>query len=139
MLKEAIRIAVTDRTIYTDMYDEIKAILVANSISHSPVITGSNADGTFTKPTVAIHPLDKDEENVFFGDSEGKKILNVVIDCLGSTGRDSKEIMQDVEYYLKNTKIQGIRLTSMTSNYSFDLVSDTKMKMQSSTFTYLRG
>lgn len=120
------------------MYDEIKTLLVAGSITSSPTITAANSDKEFSKPTVAIHALDKDESNVFFGDYEGKKILNVVIDAFAVSGRDAKEIMQDVEYVLKSNKIQGITLQSMTSNYQFDLVSNTKMKYVSTTFVYTR-
>lgn len=129
---------VSDRTIYTDMYDEMKAILVANTISHSPTITSANSGKQFSKPTVAIHPLNKSEVNKFFGDSEGAKTLNVVVDCFGLTGRDAKEIMQDVEYYLKNNVITGCGYKTMNSNYNEDLVSDNRIKYISSTFVYTR-
>lgn len=130
--------AVTDRNLYTDMYDEIKALLVAGTITDTPTITASNSDKTFTKPTVAIYPADKDETMIYFGDFEGQKIINVVIDCHNATGRNAKKMMEDVEYILKTNKIQGIWLKEIISNYTFDLVVDNKMKYMSSTFVYQR-
>lgn len=130
--------AYSDRYVYTSVYDSIKALLVAGTITDSPTITASNSDKEFTKPTVAIYPVDKDETNRFFGDNEGSKILNVVIDCHNLTARNAKKMMEDVEYILKNNKIAGLCLNTITSNYNSDLVSDTKMKYISSTFTYKR-
>lgn len=129
---------VTDRNIYTTFYTDLKAILVAGTISYTPTITSADSDKTFSKPTVAIHSLDKDEDNVFFGSSEGKKTMNVVIDCHATTAKKAEEILEDVEYELKNNKIQGVKLSSITSNYNKDLINELEMKYKSATFTYTR-
>jgi len=127
---------VTDRTIYTDFYTDLKALLVAGTITGSPTITSADSDKTFTKPTISIHSLDKDETNVFFGTSEGIKILNIVIDCHANTAKKAEQAAQDVEYILKNNKIKGVVLSGIVSNYNKDIINNINMKYKSNTFTY---
>ena len=129
---------ITDKTIYTDFYTALKALLVAGSITGTPTITSADSDKTFTKPTVGIHSLDKDETMMYFGTNDGKMILNQVIDCHASTSKTAEQMMQDVEYILKTNKIQGATLSETVTNYNKDIINNQTMKFKSCTFVYKR-
>jgi purine nucleoside permease len=136
---------VSDSTLYTDVWTEIRTILVAAAPSvtspsaASASINASYNDKASTKPQIVIQPITKEENEWFFGSNQGSKILNVIIDCYGRNSLGADELQQQVEDALKTNAVDGIYLSGITSNYVFGEVNDCKYHLKSTTFTYGRG
>ena len=138
--------AITDQSIYTSTWTEIYTVLAAANLITTNSATGATTavkiGGSFNdesiKPQVVIHPVEKDEEAPKFGGNEGKKFINVIIDCYGTRGASVDQMNEQVEYALKYNQIIGIDMIGMISNGGFEPIAGNKYQLKSTTFTYDR-
>ena len=141
--------AVSDRYITSSLWDSVRDLLVAaapyvtiSAVSTDTVtatITGSYNDKTMSRPTIVINPIPMDEGEWKFGSNEGRKFLNVTIDCYDKRTSGIDELYDQVQYALKNTEISGVQLIAVSSDVGFYSVNDNKYHVKTGTFTYDRG
>ncbi len=139
---------VSDSDISQDLWDDIKSALVAAV----PVITSSLAttdttvasitstynDKAPTRPQIVIHPILVDEGDWKFGSVDGKKLINVVVDCYASKTLYVDQLWDQVRNTLVQNTIAGVDLNALTSDYGFSDPGDQKFHVKTATFTYLR-
>ena len=140
--------AISDSTIYSSLWLEIKTVLTNASIvttnsstsaTTPATITGTYPDVVGTRPTIVINTVELDEDTWKFGSREGLKTMNVVIDCYANKVLYSTQLIEQVVAALKTEKILGVMLSGITSNSSFEPVNDSnKIYATSATFTFIR-
>ena len=139
--------AVTDANIYTSVWSEVRTLLVAanlvvtNSTTSQTTLASVNAsfnDKNLSKPQVVIQPIDKDEAAFKFGSYEGKKMINVFVDCYASQSQQIDSLAEQVESYLKLNIINGVELVGITCNNGVSINNDSKYFLKSITLSYDR-
>lgn len=138
--------AISDQTLSSDIWTEIRAVLVTAAItvdSKSVTIQATNADttdnaGATRKPFVIINPVNLDETKDKFNSYQGKKFINVFIDCIYKNTLYVDQIADKVTYALSTNKIAGIELIGITSDYAFTDPNQKKYHEKNLTFTYTR-
>lgn len=119
--------AISDQTLSADVWTEIKTVLVNASITvdgKSATIQATNADttdnaGATRKPFIIINPISLDETKDKFGSNQGKKFINVFIDCIYKNTLYVDELADQVTYALSESNIAGISLIGVQSDYAF--------------------
>ena len=137
---------ISDQTLSADVWTEIKTVLVNASItvdSKSATIQATNADttdsaGSARKPFVIITPINLDETKNKFGSGQGKKFINVFIDCIYKNTLYVDQLADQVTYALSENNITGISLIGVTSDYAFTDPNQKKYHEKNLTFTYTR-
>ena len=85
------------------------------------------------------HTIDKTEDTFKFNDSEGKKEINVNIDCYYKNTAGVDEMADQIETAIKANSIDGINLTSLSSAWAEPLTpNETKFHIKTVTATYDR-
>jgi len=138
--------AISDQTLSSDIWTEIRTVLVNASItvdSKSATIQATNADttdsnGTARKPFIIITPVNLDETKDKFGSNQGKKFINVFIDCIYKNTLYVDSLADQVTYALSENNISGIELIGVTSDYAFTDPNQKKYHEKNLTFTYTR-
>ena len=139
--------SVSDETLYTDLWSEVRTILVATApyITNSTtadttaaVINAQYNDKETKRPQVCILPVDKDESEWKFGSAQGKKMLNIIVECWASNSLGVDQLSQQVEHSLKTTEIGGVSLIAVTSSNAVNIQPDSKYHLKSIAFTYDR-
>ena len=137
---------ITDETLSSDVWTDIRAALVASSISvdsKTATIQATYADiqdnnGSARKPFIIIHPINLEETKDKFGSNQGKKFINVFIDCIYKNTLYMDELADKVTYSLSNANILGISLIGVTSDYAFTDPANKKYHEKNLTFSYVR-
>ena len=139
--------AINDSTIYNDVWVEVKNKLVTTglyitnsetSATTAVSIEAAYGDEIVTRNSVRIYPARLDEEFDKFSSNQGKKDINIIIDCVGKVGKYADELKGQVRNILIANDITGIDLVGLTDNGFFTPVSREKFYGQSLTFTYMR-
>ena len=138
---------VSDSTLSTDVFTEIRNKIVAAA----PYVTNSTTSSTSaasilavhndtktTIPQIVINPIVYDEANWKFGGTEGKKFINVIIDCYYKNTLGIDQMSDQVLTALKVNDISGIDLVGVTGDYAFNVNNEAKFHLKSTTFTYDR-
>lgn len=102
------------------------------------VVSGNFNDKVPVRPEIAIHPVEKEEANAKFGGTEGKKMLNVFVDCWADKTLYVDQIAQQVEAAVKAYAWDGVQLVAVTSNNGLSLEADNKYQLKTLTFTFDR-
>lgn len=142
--------AISDSTLFTDVWSEIRSIIVGAT----PYITNSSTSATalasveaayndkfLTRPQVIIPPIEKGSSDYKFGENLGKRLINVIVECYGTKSLYSDQLIQQVDFALASTVPTELELIGTVSNGSFESIgSDPKSKLfgQSMTFTYTK-
>lgn len=138
---------VSDQNLSTDVWTAIRTLLVAGTIQTTNTTTEETTNASIlatyndkktNSPQVIINPIETDEALNKFGGSEGKKVINVIIDCYAHNGLGADQLADDVKYILKGNEISGIELIAVTTNINFDTSNERKFHLKSLTFTYQR-
>ncbi len=139
--------AIADSSINVDVWNEVKALIVASA----PYITNSTTSATTaasiaaafndknqTKPQVIIYPVTKTEDLDKFGSNYGKSLINIQVECYAGNGLGCDQLSDQVETSLRTTQIPGISLVAVGSDISFINPNEAKFHVKSLTFTYDR-
>jgi len=138
---------VSNSTLSTDIWTDVRTILVAAA----PYVTNSSTSATtaasivaayndqdVNRPTIAINPIATNESDYKFGSNEGKKFINVTIDCYYKNTLGVDQLIDQVINALKNTDIDGCEIIATATDYAFNLAADSKYHLKSVTVTYDR-
>jgi hypothetical protein len=79
-----------------------------------------------------------DEDSWKFGGSQGKKMINVVIECYYSNTLGVDQLFDQVRAALDDNDIDGIDLVGISSDYGYNTSAEQKYHVKSGTFTYER-
>jgi hypothetical protein len=142
-------LTISDATIYTDVFTSVRSLLVStsnpiyvtNSTTSATTAAGIEAvynDKVPTKPIIVIIPPQKTESFNTFDSSQGKKFINITLECYYSTTLGIDQMAQQVEHILKTNPIAGIDLIGITSDYAFTDPNMSKYHMKSITVSYDR-
>lgn len=135
--------AINDQTLHDDVFLSIRDTLIAEGISYDGTtaqvlnVLSSEYDGS--KPTITISPLDKDERMIVFGSNEGEKIINIPITVYYKTTGGVDSLSSQVEYALKHSKIAGLSLNQLISNFEEDVLTNTPYNAKTITAVYNRA
>ena len=132
---------VSDQTIDTDTWTAVRTILVDADIKVGTTEASINAiynDKKDRTPQIIIHPMEDDEVLDKFSSNQGRKVINVIIDCVFTNTLGADQLNQQVKHALKSNQISGMELIGVVSNINFDEANQAKYQMKSTTFTYLR-
>jgi len=139
--------AISNSTLNVDVFSEIRALIVANTPYVTNSTTASTTAATINaayndkpsiKPQIVINPINKDETKDKFGSNEGRKFINIVIECYYSNTLGIDQLADSVEYTLKHNEIVGIEMVGVTSDYAFNMAAKSKVQLKTLTFTYDR-
>ena len=139
--------AISDSTLHTDVWEEVRSKLVAAAIAitnsetsdtTTVTIAGSYNDKAPTRPQIIINPLDKSESSFKFGSTSGKQAINVIVDCYASTGLYVDQMSNQVETTLKDNDIDGLDLVAITTDTGFSSPGQAKFPLKSFVFSYDR-
>ena len=138
---------VSDATLSSDVWTEVKNKLVSANIiitnqttsaTTAVTINGQYNDKAPTRPQITINPIPIEESGWKFNSKQGKKLINVVVDCYGVKTLDVDQMDDQVRDILKDDDIDGITLVGITGDVAFPGMADQKLNLKSSTFTYDR-
>jgi len=139
--------AVSDSTLDTSVWDEVKSIIVAaapyitnstTSATEAATINAMYNDKTANRPQVTIEPIEVDESLNRFGGTEGRKFINITIMCTYTNGLGADQLTEQVTTALKSNTIAGIELVGLTSGYDFNVAARSKVQSKTTTYTYDR-
>ena len=138
--------AIADQTLSSDVWTAIKTALVAATIvvdGKAATIQATYADvqdgnGSARKPFIIVHPINLDEVKNKFGSNQGRKNINVFIDCIYKNTLYMDELADKATYALSEANINGISLIGITSDYAFTDPANKKYHEKNITFSYLR-
>ncbi len=138
---------ISDDTLDTDVFTAIRTKIVAAA----PFVTNSSTSATtaasiraayndegVVRPQIIMNPIEPEEADWKFGSKEGKKFINIVIDCYYSNTLGIDQLAQQVKSVLKDDDILGIDLVGIATDYAFNTANDAKYQLKSLTFTYTR-
>jgi uncharacterized protein YaiE (UPF0345 family) len=137
--------AISDSTLAQNVFTDVRSALVAASITTSIGSTVSSAnilaahpDKVYAKPQIVILPIQSDEGDFKFGGSEGRKAINVVIECYSDKSLGVDQLADGVRAALKANTITGIDLVGFSEDYAFNSPGENKFHLKTLTASYLR-
>ena len=138
--------AIADSTLSTDLWVDLKAKLVAASLTASNASSTDSAsisaafpDKPGSKPHIVINPPVVDEDGFPFGGSQGDKIINVVIEVVGSKTYMVQQLSDQVRDVLTDNDIDGVDLVRISEDYSFSMPGGNKWHLKTIVASYQRG
>jgi hypothetical protein len=143
--------AINDATLKVDVYTTIRDVLVAAAIK----VTNSTTSGTKTAsvlaahndkrttvPQIVISPASVSEGEFKFGDLEGKKFINVNLECYykNTLGADQLDdaCVAAIKAALLDATITGMDLNAVDSDYGFANPNEAKFQFKTVSFTFIR-
>jgi len=138
---------VTDANLRTTVWTDIRTAIVGiapfvtNSSTSATTVASINAqynDKYTTKPQVVIIPIESDETLNRFGGTEGKKTINVFVECYYKNSLGVDQLADQITAGVKSTDFDGIDLIGVTSDYGFNTINDSKYPVINVTFTFDR-
>ena len=139
--------SISDSSLSVDVFSEVRSKIVAAA----PYVTNSTTSETTlaqvraayndkepVRPQIVINPIEKDEANWKFGGTEGKKFININIECYYKNTLGVDQLADSVETALKANDINGIDLIGVVSSYAYTNPVLIKYHMKGITFTYDR-
>lgn len=132
---------ISNSTLTSDVFTDIRTELVAASItaeSTSASIYAAFNDKTPTRPQIVIQPISVQEALFRIGGTEGKKFINVIIDCYYKNTAGLDEMYDQVVETVKAASFDDIELIAISSDYAFNTSNEQKFHMKSITFTFDR-
>jgi hypothetical protein len=138
---------IADATISQDVWSAVRTKVVAaapyvsNSSTAATTAASINSvfnDKTAARPQIIINPALIDEGDWKFGGLQGKKVINVVIECYYSNTLGIDQLWDQVRAALDDNDLDGIDLVAITTDYGFSSPGEQKFHVKSGTFTYQR-
>ena len=139
---------ITDANIYTTVFTDVRAVIVAaapfvtnssTSATTAAGIEGKYNDKKTSKPQIVIEPPKKDESSGWkFGSNEGKKFINVTVECYHKGLLGTQQLAEQVEASIKANNFGGMELVGIASDQAFTDPNRSKYQMKSTTFTFDR-
>jgi hypothetical protein len=136
---------ISDSTLATNVWDDIRTALVAASIvttigatTTSANITNAYPDKFVTKPTIVLNPVVTSRGGFAFGGVYGDSMINVVIELYSDKTLAIDQMTNQVNSTLLPNTITGINLIEVNEDYSFSSPEENKMHLKTMTFVYQR-
>ena len=139
--------SISDDTISVDVFNDVRTAIV----SASPIVTNSTTsktktatvlaaynDKATTTPQIVINPAAIDESEWRFGSFQGKKIINVSVECYYSNTLGVDQLSDTVMKAIRETAFDGMELIAVTSDYAFTNPNEMKFHLKTITFTFER-
>lgn len=139
--------AINDTSISVSVWDAVKAKLVAAAPTVSNLSTSATTAASIraayndtepARPQIILNPAIIDEADWKFGGTQGKKIINVLVECYADKSSYVDQLWDQVRAALVIDDIDGVDLRAIASDYAFSSPGDQKFHMKSGTFTYER-
>ncbi len=136
---------VSDQTLRTDLWNDIRTVLVSAAIQStigstvkSASIVAAYNDQNNSRPQIIIYPINPEETLDKFSTNEGRKDISVQVDCYSNKSLGADQIAEQATHALKNAYIPGVDFTSISSDYAFELTNDTQYHLVALSVTYRR-
>lgn len=138
---------VTDTTLNTDVWTDIKNVLVAASIvatvtetstTYAANISAAFNDKRLSRPQVVVYPIRYDETKNKFSDNYGKQMVNVTVECWSDMPKLMDQVANQVSSALSATTIGDMELTGISVDTAFNSPGQNKVFLKTLTFHYLR-
>jgi len=143
--------SITDQNINSDVFTAIRTVIVSanpkvtNSTTSKTKITSTlavNNDETISMPQIVIIPADISEGEFKFGGTEGKKLINVGVECYYKNTLGVDQLSDAVKHAIKaacaNNTISGMSLVGVSENYALGTTDESKVHLKTIVFTFDR-
>jgi len=138
---------ISDDTLNVDVFNTIRTLLISASpkvtntttlATKTATVLSSYNDESVSVPQIIINPIKIDESEWKFGSFQGKKIINVEIECYYEKSVGVEQLSDIVSKTIKEATITGLDLIAVTSDYAFISPNDNKFHLKTLTFTFVR-
>lgn len=136
---------INDNTLSNDVFTAIRTIIVAaapkvttSSGTKTASVLAAYNDKTNSVPQVIIYPVSYSEDNWKFSSSQGKKMINVLVECYYKTSLGVDQLQDIVTHAIKTTDISGMELVGVIVDTAFVNPNDQKYHMKGITFVFDR-
>ena len=137
--------SISDTTIYTDIFTEIRQALVSASIvvtddlgaTKLASVSPAYVNDRKTVPQIVIEGNQKSESIDKFGAVNGKQTINVTVGCYFITAKGKEQLAQGVESAIKNATL-SMTLNEISSDDAFVDPNYGDYHVKSITFTFDR-
>lgn len=138
---------ISDSTLSTTFWTDTRAIIVAaapyvtNSTTSGTTAASINAaynDKTASRPQIIINPINYSEDTYKFGSNQGKKLINLTVDCYASNSLGMDQLADQVIDAMKGTDIDDAEIVAISTDVAFVNPNEAKFHLKSITFTYDR-
>jgi hypothetical protein len=139
--------SISDDSLRVDVFNTIRTIIV----SVSPVVTNTTTsattvasiraaynDKTTTTPQIVIEPAVIDEDSWKFSSFQGKKSINVTVECYYKNSLGVDQLTDQVTKAVKEASISGMELVAVSSDVAFVNPNMAKFHLTAITFTFDR-
>ena len=146
--------AINDATLSSDVFTTVRSVIVnavpkitytdksAASKTKTASVLAQYNDKTPSAPQIVILPSDVSEDSWRFGGTEGKKFINVMLECYYTTTLGVDQLADTIKAAIKtaceNQTISGMELVGISENYAFVNPGDMKFHLKTLTFTFDR-
>jgi hypothetical protein len=137
---------ITDGNLNVSLFNTIRTAIV----SYEPKVTESTNkykkasikaaydDSKVTTPQVILTPLNITESDYKFGSQEGRKVINVIIECYYTNTLGIDQLSDDVTAAIKGINFGVLDLIGMSSDYAFVNPNEAKFHLKTLVFTFLK-
>lgn len=136
---------VSDQTLRTDLWNDIRTVLVSAAIQStigstvkSASIVAAYNDQSTSKPQIVIYPINPEETLDKFGGYSGRININVMVDCFSNSSLASDQLADQASYALKTASISGVELINISSDNDSTGIGGEKYNLVSLSINYLR-
>lgn len=138
--------AINDETLSNDIWNELRSKLVGNVFITNTTTSDTTAasilaqynDKKPTRPQIIIGDTGDTEGGWKFGAKNGRKDIDVFIDCYAGTSIGTVQLKDQVCDILRDNDIDGIDLVGLTASKAFTNPNEVKYHIYNITATYLR-
>jgi len=145
---------ISNATLSSDVFTTVRSVLVDAAIKvsytnkeaqtkyKSATVLAQYNDKSPSVPQIIIMPAGISEDNFKFGYSEGKKFININVECYYKTTKGVDELSDAVKVAIKDAcedgTIVGMDLLAISEDYAFVNPNDMKFHLKTLTLTFDR-
>jgi hypothetical protein len=139
--------AISDSSLSVDVWNEMRTCLVAAA----PYITNSSTsattaasikatynDETASKPLIVIEESTTSESMNKFGGTEGRKFINVTVDCYYNNSLGTAQLVDQCRNAIKAYSWPGMEVVAFAEDVAFNTSNRSKVFLKSLTVTFDR-
>ena len=137
---------ITNDNLNVSMFNAVRSAIV----NSNPKVTESTGkfrrasvkavydDAKVTTPQIIISPLSVLESEYTFGSNDGKKLINVSVDCYYNNTLGIDQLSDQVTKAVKDEDYEVLDLVGVSSDYAFVNPNEAKFHLKTVTFTFLK-
>jgi len=128
------------QNVFEEIYDLLKAKADAEDFGTAtqPNVVASYIDDINAFPQVVIGSANVDEDEYTFDRSNSLKNIVIIIDIYTKKNKNRDILSDNVNTFMKETKIAGITLFNVGEGTAINLDKESKIRNKTITYTFIR-